>query len=434
MLNNWKIYRLSEVSELITKGTTPSTYGYKFIDEGVNYMKSDSTSYDGKLDSSVFVKISEEAHEKLKRSQLQEDDILFSIAGAYLGKSGMVKKEHLPANTNQANAIIRVDEKIALPKFINLLLRNPTLIHYVNASSGQSAQPNLNLTDLGNLELNIPDLKEQTQIANILSAIDDKIENNLATNKTLEDMAMALYKHWFLDFGPFQDGVFVDSELGKIPKGWEVKPLGDFINIVNGYAFKGKDFIEEGVPVLKIKNVKAGKILLHKLSYVSRDNIKKALRVKINFRDILITMTGNRMAGSVDTWVGKVAMFLNKDEYYLNQRVSKLEFSEDYEFLRNYFSIMLSSDKFQFYFINNSTSSGGQANISPDLIKSTDVIIPPKSKLLEFDKVIKGFFNQIFENQEQVQSLTELRDTLLPKLISCEVRLKEFSEEVETIL
>ena len=76
-----------------------------------------------------------------------------------------------------------------------------------------------------NLELEIPPLPEQKAIAQILSAIDDKIENNLAINKTLEEMAMALYKHWFVDFGPFQDGAFVESELGEIPEGWEVKTI-----------------------------------------------------------------------------------------------------------------------------------------------------------------------------------------------------------------
>ena len=227
MPNNWKTYKLSDLTELITKGTTPSTYGFSFTDDGVNFIKSESTNYDGRLDDSTFVKISEEAHEKLKRSQLMEDDILFSMAGAYLGKTGMVFANHLPANTNQANGIIRVKKDKAIPKFVSLALRNPSLINYVNASGGQSAQPNINLTDIGNLEIKLPPLQEQKSIAAILSAIDDKIENNLAINKTLEEMAMALYKHWFVDFGPFQDGEFVESELGRIPKGWEVKRLSE---------------------------------------------------------------------------------------------------------------------------------------------------------------------------------------------------------------
>jgi type I restriction enzyme S subunit len=427
MPNNWKTYRLSEVSELITKGTTPSTYGYKFIDEGVNYIKSDSTSYDGKLDSSVFVKISEEAHEKLKRSQLQEDDILFSIAGAYLGKSGMVKKEHLPANTNQANAIIRVDEKIALPKFINLLLRNPTLIHYVNASSGQSAQPNLNLTDLGNLELNIPDLKEQTQIANILSAIDDKIENNLATNKTLEDMAMALYKHWFLDFGPFQDGEFIDSELGLIPKGWEVKRLDDVLEFknqgVNTTTEKVK-YSENGIPVIRANNITDNYIDTKNIVYVDAKTFSRVrLQCKPLKRDILFTNIGSQL--------GSASLSYLNFEYVIAWNVMRICVNENIyspELLVTFFN-----DKGKRFEIRNLNSSSTMPFVSGKVLGGLNIIIPDKKNLELINIDLKRLYRKKEENILENQTLTKLRDTLLPKLISGEIRLKEFRKEVETI-
>ena len=95
-----------------------------------------------------------------------------------------------------------------------------------------STMPMLNKSDFGKIEIEIPEIEEQKSIASILSALDDKIELNLQMNKTLEEMAMALYKHWFVDFGPFQDGEFVDSELGEIPKGWEVKTIRRFIKII----------------------------------------------------------------------------------------------------------------------------------------------------------------------------------------------------------
>ena len=97
-------------------------------------------------------------------------------------------------------------------------------VHYNLAlnATGSANQANISPSQIKDIELQLPPLPEQTAIASILSTIDAKIENNLAINKTLEEMAMALYKEWFVDFGPFQDGKFVDSELGMIPEGWEV--------------------------------------------------------------------------------------------------------------------------------------------------------------------------------------------------------------------
>ena len=406
MPNNWKTYKLLEVSELITKGTTPSTYGYKFIDEGINYIKSDSTNYDGNLDSSVFVSISEEAHAKLKRSQLQEYDILFSIAGAYLGKSGMVKKEHIPANTNQANAIIRVHREKVLPKFINLLLRNPRLVHYINASSGQSAQPNLNLTDLGNLELEIPTLKEQKAIANILSAIEDKIENNLAINKTLEDMAMALYKHWFVDFGPFQDGEFIDSELGLIPKGWEVKRL-DEISSMSAGGDKPKNFSKERADGLEIPIYSNG--ISNEGLYGFTDN------ARIFEESVTVSARGT---------IGYVC--LRMQPYLPIVRLISLVPKKEYV-----------SSKFLFLCLQNENIQGNgttQQQLTVPDFKETKIITPNIDIIKDFNGIMDIAYNNIVSNKEENQSLTKLRDTLLSKLISGEVRLKEFREKVEQVL
>ena len=116
--------RLSDISELITKGTTPTTIGYDFQDKGINFLKIECFDESGNYNESKVAHISEECHNKLKRSQLKEEDILFSIAGA-IGRVAIVTKEMLPANTNQALAIIRInDDSIYLP-YIKLILTSP---------------------------------------------------------------------------------------------------------------------------------------------------------------------------------------------------------------------------------------------------------------------------------------------------------------------
>ncbi|MBD3804718.1 MAG: restriction endonuclease subunit S, partial [Thioclava sp.] len=193
---------LGELCTVITKGTTPNAKLGGFSETGVNYVKSESLSYSGGVDESKFVYISEGTHQKLKRSILHERDILMSIAGANLGKVGLVKKSILPANTNQAVAIIRVNPEEANPEFVQYFLRDSRFVANSLAGVAQSAQPNLNLGDISRFE--IPDISicEQEKIAALLGALDDKIELNRRMSETLEEMARALYRSWFVDFDP----------------------------------------------------------------------------------------------------------------------------------------------------------------------------------------------------------------------------------------
>jgi type I restriction enzyme S subunit len=412
MPNNWKTYKLSELTELITKGTTPSTYGFGFTDDGINFIKSESTNYDGRLDESSFVKVSIEAHEKLKRSQLKENDILFSMAGAYLGKTGIVCKNHLPANTNQANGIIRVNQAKAIPKFVALALRNPLLVNYVNASGGQSAQPNINLTDIGNLEIALPPLPEQKSIASILSAIDDKIENNLAINKTLEEMAMALYKHWFVDFGPFQDGEFVESELGRIPKGWEVMRLDDIITVKRGGSPRPiQDFLApSGLPWVKISDATASNspYLMETKEFIKEEGLRKTVLLK---KGSLI------LSNSASPGIPK---FLELDACIHD---GWLHFPEINRFGK--YLLFLTFLRIKEELIQKGNGSVF-TNLKTDILKSQLVTLPPKEIEEKINFLIKSFFKKIRENSIENQTLTQLRDTLLPKLISGELRLKEF--------
>ena len=416
MPNNWKTYKLSELTDVITKGTTPSTYGFGFTDDGINFIKSESTNYDGRLDESSFVKVSEEAHEKLKRSQLKENDILFSMAGAYLGKTGIVYKNHLPANTNQANGIIRVNPNKALPKFVSFLLRNPSLINYVNVSAGQSAQPNINLTDIGNLDFKLPPIEEQKSIAEILSTIDDKIENNLAINKTLEEMAMALYKHWFVDFGPFQNGEFVASELGSIPKGWEVKRLDEIITVKRGGSPRPiQDFLApSGLPWVKISDATASNspYLMETKEFIKEEGLRKTVLLK---KGSLI------LSNSASPGIPK---FLELDACIHD---GWLHFPEINRFGK--YLLFLTFLRIKEELIQKGNGSVF-TNLKTDILKSQLVTLPPKEIEEKINSQIKSFFKKIRENSIENQTLTQLRDTLLPKLISGEVRLKEFREAI----
>ena len=241
--SEWKESKLGDVCLKITKGTTPSTIGNDFTEKGINFYRSECLTESKYLDKAKVRYIDIETHEKMKRSQLQADDILFSMAGAFLGKTCIVKKEDIPANINQASALIRLDNRYADKDYIYYYLNQRAMVSYINNSSSQSAQPNINLKQIGELVIKLPSLKEQKAIANILSSLDEKIELNNQMNKTLEEIAQALFKRWFIDFEfPNEDGEpykssggeMIDSELGMIPKGWEVKSLREIFTFRKG--------------------------------------------------------------------------------------------------------------------------------------------------------------------------------------------------------
>lgn len=180
---------------------------------------------------------------------------------------------------------------------------------------------------------------------------------------------------------------------------WKQYSLGDLIELKNGTAFKSSEFIENGIPVIKIKNVKPNKILLGDLCYVSEQSAINRKCFDILPSDILITMTGNRKDGSPESWVGKVALFGKYGRYLLNQRVSAIRIKRKDILNLNYLAYILSCWDAQLYFINHSNSSGGQANISPDIVYGYTVTLPSLGEQTRIAHVLKSLDDKIELNR-----------------------------------
>jgi type I restriction enzyme S subunit len=198
---------LEEIASLITKGTTPTTIGFNYEKTGISFVKIENIANNRILKSSINQFISEEAHTALLRSQLQENDVLFSIAGT-IGKTALVKQEDLPANTNQAVAIIRVPHKITSYSFLQHQLSSLSRDFLADISRG-GAMSNVSLGDIKNFELRIPPLAEQTRIA-------QKIDELLAQVDTLKariDAIPALLKR-------FRQSVLAAAVSGRLTEEW----------------------------------------------------------------------------------------------------------------------------------------------------------------------------------------------------------------------
>jgi type I restriction enzyme S subunit len=402
----WMETTLGDLVERITKGTTPKIFSSEKND--VNYIKSDALNYSGFLDNGRFVKISNETNNKLKRSQLKVDDILLSMAGEKLGKTGIIKEQHLPANTNQAVAIITVNKKRVGSKFLWYKLRNKNTVKYFKTIPSQSAQPNINFQEIRSLPINLPTLPEQKAIAKVLTAFDDKIELLQAQNKTLETMAQTIFKEWF---GKYQIG-------DELPEGWRIEVLGDVLETyLGGTPSKSKnEYWDNGsIPWINSGEVNNFRITAG-TSLITRIGLEKSATKLLPKGTVVIAITGATL--------GQYSI-LEIDSCF-NQSVigivgnSKIKSSFIYFWIAN-----------NIHAIIRNATGGAQQHINKEDVNSFEMIVPSDELLNRYQSTVEPMMDKITNNEFEIQSLTKTRDTLLSKLMSGQVRVNNIKQTAD---
>lgn len=422
MDNNWLKYRVEDLyaepsRNGLTKPKRVRGKGYKMVNMGELFAYS---RIQGQEMDRVPMSDKEQS-----TSFLEFGDLLIarqSLVESGVGKCSYVAYIDEPTTFESHIIRLRLNKNIVDPAYVYYYFNSPRFRQMMLAISNGVAAYGIRGSDLANLEIDIPPLPEQKAIASILGALDDKIELNLQMNKTLEEMAMTLYKHWFVDFGPFQDGEFVDSELGPIPEGWEVQELSKITQLQNGFAFKSKQWSEAGIPVVKIGSVKPMIVDVDQCSYVSEITANENPKFRLSAGDILVGLTG---------YVGETGVVPNREPLpLLNQRVARFVCDDAvYSFI---YCIARSSD-FKSYAESNAHGSA-QANISTKALLSYTLALPEIETIGAFDREVREKILLIRMNAEENFTLSTLRDTLLPKLISGEIRVKEAVKQVADAL
>ncbi|MCK4590850.1 MAG: restriction endonuclease subunit S [Candidatus Latescibacteria bacterium] len=340
--------------------------------------------------------------------------------GVVTGRSGSlgevlyIDKPFWPLNTT-----LWVKDFIGnLPLYVYYFLKTLDLKQY-NSGAGV---PTLNRNHLDTLEIAIHDFQSQRKIASILSAYDDLIENNLRRIKILEEIAQALYREWFVKFRfPGHENVqMVDSQLGKIPDGWEVGSIGDICQVLTGFAFKSKDWSENGIPVIKIKNIRPGNLVeTEKADHVPEDIIEqKHEKYYLINGDFLIAMTG--------ATAGKVGKLRTSKQMALNQRVAKIEPTDGfYQYV--WCRISNPEAEKEFYRL---ADGAAQPNMSSSQIEGVSLLIPSSEVRGRFAMIVSPILQQVDNLIFQNTTLRQTRDLLLPKLISGELDVSEL--EIKT--
>ncbi|KAA2219905.1 restriction endonuclease subunit S [Maribacter flavus] len=411
MPENWKTYKLEDLVTKLGDGIhgTP-----KYSDNGEYYFINGNNLVDDKILIKPDTKrVSKNEYEKHKR-ELNDRTLLVSINGT-IGKVAYYNNEKVMLGKSACYFNVKEDVDKA---FIKQVISSKYFIDYLESNYTGSVIKNVSLKSMREMPINLPPLLEQKAIAKILSAIDDKIENNLAMNKTLEEMAMALYKHWFVDFGPFQEGNFIDSELGPIPEGWEVKKLGEIYNTTSGGTPSRKklEYYENGtIPWVKSKEL-YGNFIIETEEKITELGLSKSSAKLVPEKTVMLAMYGATVGES--SILSKRAC---SNQAICSIMQKELSYVYIFQFLRYFKNDIL-----------NQAVGSAQQNISQAIIKDLQIIVPPRN--LNIFKEIEMLYSQIEENLIENQILTQLRDTLLPKLISGEVRLKEFENQVTEVL
>lgn len=204
--------------------------------------------------------------------------------------------------------VLREKKNVTLNDYIYYLVKSPEIVDIsIKSMVGSSGRQRVQNDVFKNITFNLPPLQEQKAIADTLSAIDDKIELNNKINQNLEAQAQAIFKSWFIDFEPFQDGEFVESELGMIPKGWEVVKLEEISTVQNGFAFKSKDYVSMGCPVIRTLNIDNNFVNTENLEYLPMEfyESEKYEKYSLEKFDTLLVMVG--------ATIGKIGMILDEE-------------------------------------------------------------------------------------------------------------------------
>ena len=333
--------------------------------------------------------------------------------------------------------VLREKPGISINDFIYYLAISPKVKDVaIKSMTGTSGRQRAQREVIENLIINLPPLHEQRVIADTLSALDDKIELNNKINENLEKQAQAIFKHWFIDFefpdengNPYKSsgGEMVESELGMIPRGWEVVEFKNIIEFSNGYGFKSKELlespVEEGYKVFKMGDIKVGGGLNPNKTkswisseYLKGNSLEKYLAKK---GDLLMCMTDMKNNMKL---LGHTALMPTDGEYVINQRVGHIRGKNEINISYPYLYILTNNDKF-IDDLRGRSNSGVQVNLTTSAIKETKIIIGSQNINLHFDRTIRPMIEKIFSLETQSQKLSQLRDTLLPKLMNGELRI-----------
>ena len=401
----WKEVTATEYCSKIADGTHDSPKRQNFGKYLITSKHIKGHSID--FDNAYF--ISEDDYQKIiKRSKVDKWDVIISMIGEYCGFC-YVEDSNFTDYAVKNVGIFKVGERIK-SLWLYYYLTSPDGKAQLKSIRAGSSQPYISLGALRDLIIPVPSIEKMKEIVSILSSLDRKIELNNKINADLEEMAQAIFKNWFVDFEPFKDGKFVDSELGMIPEGWKVGRLTDVIKLMPGGTPKTSEplYWENGtIPFFSPKDVN-GIYCFTTEKHITETGLNKCSSNLYPKDTIFITCRGT---------VGKVC--LAACDMAMNQSNYAIKAIDGYSQCYVFFLVKSVVERL----IKKSNGAVFSAITSKDF--DEEILIPSQKAVEDFTNVIDGFFRRIFTIGTENSRLSLLRDTLLPRLMSGEIEVPE---------
>jgi type I restriction enzyme, S subunit len=430
MAHEWRRFTLGELCSMITDGKhgdcedQPNS-GFYFL--SVKDVIDNRLVYENARQ--ITQRDFSETH---RRTDLKPGDVLFTNTGT-IGRMAIAKDDPRTYRTTfqKSVAILKPRRDLINPHFLYYLL------HSDNAKLSEFAagttQKNLLLKDLRAFALQVPPLVAQESIARILRELDDKIELNRRMNETLEAIARAIFKSWFVDFDPVHakaagrqpfgidaetaalfPSSFEDSPLGKIPKGWSATELANEIDFLEGPGIRNWQYRPEGIRFLNIRCIENGDLHLETANYVSKEEFDgKYSHFALKADDIVISTSGT---------LGRLAI-VREEHLPLMLNTSIIRMRGRNTIGLSYLWAILQSD----YFLEEmfaQASGSVQLNFGPMHLRRMKILRPPDNVLIYFERLVSPLVRLMLSNRKESGTLAAIRDALLPKLISGEIRIK----------
>ena len=396
-MQEWKIYRIGDLCKRVCSGGTPKSTEPSYYDGEIPWLNTKEINFNRISSTEKHITLS--GLENSSAKWIDKNSVIVAMYGATAAK---VAINTIPLTTNQACCNLSIDETKADYRFVYYWLCS----HYTELASlaNGGAQQNLNAQQIKDFEIKLPEIQTQQKIADLLWSIDNKIICNKSINDNLEQQAHALYKSWFVDFEPFKDGEFIESELGQIPEGWQCVPFSMFVS--ESKAKTGKIGIKE-------YSVTNNGIFPRDAKYnksLSQSSTKNKL---ILYGDLVFGMSRDILNwGVMQEEQGGVSSAYTV--YNINSGIVN----------STYLELFIKSRIHLFTDLIRPAAREGQG-IDKSLLQTKVLLLPPKEIIDTFWPLYYSVTNKIHTISTEIDSLGDIRDTLLPKLMSGELKINK---------
>ena len=469
---------LGDLSEagLISIRTGPfgsALHAHEYANAGVSVIPTEAI-VGGIISREKLVFVSSEKAEELDRYRLEPGDIVFARRGAQAcGVSALIKSDLPEAIAGTGIIALRINDKSAIDsEFLSYLVGSDQSVGWLKHHAIGATMPNLNSSIILSLPATIPEMAEQKAIAHILGTLDDKIELNRQMNATLEAMAQALFKSWFVDFDPvidnalaagnpipeplqarsdakaalgdqrkplpaairkqFPDRFVFNEEIGWVPEGWQLSSLGEATKLRGGFVQTGpfgsqlhaSDYLQKGIPVVMPRDIARRRISTDSVARIGVDDVVRLSRHKLRAGDLVYSRRGNVENHALTSmreegWIcGTGCLLVRLGETWISPKFASLALEQP-------------STK---SWISQHAIGATMPNLNTSILGLVPILMPTDGALEAFESQLAASDALQVARAAETQTLKKVRDTLLPKLLSGQLRIPDAEKQVEAVV